>query len=86
MTVPSIAEAKRTRSSILVKTFRKFRKPAPASFMTEVIVGGAGAAAGAYVYEKMTEEEKIEQPSNCSNEVKETQKGNEYCNGCYQKW
>ena len=81
MIVPDAAEARRSRTSILVKTFRKFRKPPASSFMTDIIVGGTSAAAGAYVYEKMTEEEKTGQSSNHPQCVKENQSENRYCNG-----
>ena len=63
MSIPDTADARRSKTSALVKVYRKFRKPAPASFMKEVVVGGGSAVAGTYAYNKLTEEEKKEQPS-----------------------
>ena len=76
---PDVANAKRFNIVKVYKSYNYIKKSVPSSFVSDVIVGGGSAMAGAYLSNKMTEEQRNEQPSK-SQENRENQPAKEECN------
>ena len=54
--ISDVANAKRFNIVKVYKSYNYIKKSVPSSFVSDVIVGGGSAMAGAYLYDKMTEE------------------------------